>query len=170
MAPLRSTQPVNIPRPPPRPRDPSLLVLSRHHQSGLQIAVLIDRGLKGEPTGERVTELVGQVTRLAESELFEHFEVEETVLFPAVRPVIDSGELLDTLVAGHRTMEELVRRLAAADYDERLSLLKSFGELLLRHIRMEERELFRQVQDLMDATQLEELGRKITAKIEATGT
>ncbi len=155
------------PRPPLRQRDPSLLPLSRHHQSGLQIAVLIDRGLKGEPTGERVTELVGQVTRLAESELFEHFEVEETV--PAVRPVIDSGELLDTLVAGHRTMEELVRRLEAADYDERLSLLKSFGELLLRHIRMEERELFRQVQDLMDATQLEELGRKITAKIEATG-
>ena len=132
--------------------------------------MLIDRGLKGEPTGERVSELAGQVTRLAESELFEHFQVEETVLFPAVRPVIDSGELLDTLAAGHRTMEELVRRLAAAGRRERLSLLKDFGELLLRHIRVEERELFRQVQDLMDETQLEELGQAITAKIEASGT
>ncbi len=132
--------------------------------------MLIDRGLKGEPTGERVAELAGRVARLAESELFAHFHIEETVLFPAVRPVIDSGELLDTLTAGHRSMERFVGRLAAAGRGERLSLLKDFGELLLRHIHMEERELFRQVQDLMDETQLEELGRAITAKIEGTGT
>ena len=158
------------PRPPPRQRDPSLIPLSRHHQSGLQIAVLIDRGLKGQPSDERVTDLIGQVVHLAESELFEHFQLEETILFPAVRPVIDSGELLDTLAAGHRRMEGLLRRLEAADYQERLSLLKEFGELLLRHIHMEERELFRQVQDRLEQAQLDELGRKITAKIEATGT
>ena len=132
--------------------------------------MLIDRGLKGQPSDERVTDLIGQVVHLAESELFEHFQLEETILFPAVRPVIDSGELLDTLAAGHRTMEGLLRRLEAADYQERLSLLKEFGELLLRHIHMEERELFRQVQDRLDETQLEELGRAITARIEATGT
>ncbi len=148
-------------------RDPSLIPLSHQHQHGLAITVLIDRGLKAEPTREKALELAGKVARLADVELLGHFQVEERVLFPAVRPFLDSGELLDALVGEHRVMEGLVRRIAEATDEERIPLLKQFGEVLHRHIRTEERQLFQQIQASLDEAQLAELGRQIDARVQA---
>lgn len=153
--------------PPPLHRDPSLIPLSHQHQHGLAITVLIDRGLKAEPTREKGLELAAKVARLADVELLGHFRVEEAILFPAVRPFLPSGELLDTLVAEHRVMEDLVRRIAAATDEDRIPLLQEFGTVLHRHIRTEERQLFQQIQAGLDADQLAKLGREIAARVEA---
>ena len=107
------------------------------------------------------------MARLAEVELLGHFEVEERVLFPAVRPFLDSGDLIDRLVSEHRVMEDLVRRIAEAGDEERISLLKEFGEMLHRHIRAEERQLFQQIQARLDESQLAELGREIDKRVQA---
>ena len=146
-------------------RDPSLIPLSHQHQHGLAITVLIDRGLKADPSREKALELAGKVARLAEVELLGHFQVEERVLFPAVRPLLHNDELLDGLLAEHRVMETLVQRIAAAGDQERIPLLKQFGKVLHRHIRTEERQLFQEIQARLDETQLADLGREIEAKV-----
>ncbi len=153
--------------PQPMHRDPSLIPLSHQHQHGLALTVFIDRGLEAEPTREKALELAAKVARAAESELLGHFRVEEEVLFPAVRPFLRSGALLDVLIAEHRTMEDLIRRIAEATDEERIPLLKRFGEVLHGHIRTEERQLFQQIQARLDASQLATIGRDIAAKVEA---
>lgn len=153
--------------PPPLHRDPSLIPLSHQHQHGLAITVLIDRGLKAEPTREKGLELAGKVARLAEVELLGHFEVEERILFPAVRSFLDNDELLDALVAEHRVMRDLVRRIADATDEERIPLLQEFGAVLHHHIRTEERQLFQQIQARLDAEHLAKLGREVASQVEA---
>lgn len=147
-------------------RDPSLIPLSHQHQHGLALTVFIDRGLKAEPTREKARELAGKVARAYESELCGHFEVEETILFPTVRPFVD-GELLDRLIAEHRVMEDLVQRIAAATDEERIPLLKRFGDVLHGHIRTEERQLFQQIQASLDEARLADVGREVDARLQA---
>ncbi|MCY4628341.1 MAG: hemerythrin domain-containing protein [Acidobacteria bacterium] len=153
--------------PEPLHRDPSLIPLSHQHQHGLALTVFIDRGLKAEPTREKGLELAAKVARAAEVELLGHFRVEEEILFPAVRRYLASGELLDRLIAEHRVMEDLVRRIAHATDEDRIPLLKRFGEVLHGHIRTEERQLFQDIQERLDASRLKELGRAVAARVEA---
>ena len=150
----------------PLHRDPRLIPLSHQHQHGLAISVLIDRGLKAEPTAEKARELALKVARLAEAELLEHFRIEEEILFPEVRPVLERGELVDSLVAEHRLMEELLRAIAAARGEEAIPCLKEFGAVLHRHIRTEERQLFEEIQRAVDEAGMAELGRRIEARIQ----
>lgn len=148
-------------------RDPSLIPLSHQHQHGLALTVFIDRGLKVEPTREKGLELAAKVTRAAEVELLGHFQVEEEILFPAVRPFLASGDLLDRLIAEHRVMEDLVRRIADATDEDRIPLLRRFGEVLHGHIRTEERQLFEEIQCQLDESQLVRIGQDIAARVEA---
>lgn len=123
--------------------------------------MLIDRYLNVDPTRERLADLAGKVAGFAEKELFPHFQVEETALFPVLREVLNSDPLLDELIAHHRKMEELINQLADASDQERASLLREFRSSLRRHIRMEEVELFRQIGGSLDEAGREELGRRV---------
>ena len=62
-------------------------------------------------------------------------------------------------------MESLAGRLAAAPESERIPLLKEFGELLSRHIRIEERQLFQEVQEKLPPQDLSELGALIDSRL-----
>ncbi len=146
-------------------RDPSLIPLSHQHQHGLALAVLIDRGLKADPSEQKAEELSHKAAQLGEVELLGHFKVEEEVLFPAVRPFLDSEEMIDELIGEHRQMEELLGRLAHAPAGERTALLGEFGALLSRHIRTEERRLFEQIQGRLSADDLLALGERIDASV-----
>ncbi len=146
-------------------RDPSLIPLSHQHQHGLALAVLIDRGLKADPSEHKAEELSHKATQLGEVELLGHFKVEEEVLFPAVRPFLDSEEMIDELIGEHRQMEELLGRLAHAAAGQRMALLGEFGALLSRHIRTEERQLFEQIQRRLSGDDLLALGERIDASV-----
>ena len=146
-------------------RDPSLIPLSHQHQHGLALAVIIDRGLKADPSEQKAAELSRKAAQLAEVELWGHFKVEEELLFPAVRPFLDSEEMIDELIAEHRQMEELLRRLSQAAASERMALLGEFGRLLSRHIRTEERQLFEQIQQRLSGDDLLALGKRIDASV-----
>ena len=146
-------------------RDPSLIPLSHQHQHGLALAVLIERGLKADSSPQKATELCGKLADMFELELVHHFEVEEQVLFPAVRDSLASDAIVDQLIAQHREMESLAGRLAAAPESERIPLLKEFGQLLSRHIRIEERQLFQEVQDKLPPQDLSELGVRIDGRL-----
>lgn len=133
------------------------------------MAALIDRYLKVDPTPERLADLAGKVAGFAEKELFPHFQVKETALFPALRRVLDSDPLIDELIAHHRKTEDLVRRLAESSAEERAPLLREFGTSLRHQIRMEEVELFRQIGGRLDEAGQEELGRKVDEAARAMG-
>ena len=62
-------------------------------------------------------------------------------------------------------MEDLIQRLAASTDNERIPLLTEFAHLLHRHIRIEERQLFQEIQAKLDEGELAELGRKVDANV-----
>ena len=149
-------------------RDPSLVPLSHQHQHGLALSVIIDRGLKADPTPAKAGELAQKVATMAEVELLGHFKVEENVLFPAVRAALEDDGVVDELISQHRAMEELLDRLASSDDRARVPLLQEFGELLSRHIRIEERQLFQEIQAKLTPEELSRLGIEIESSVHKT--
>ena len=142
-------------------RDPSLIPLSHQHQHGLALCVLIERRLRTNASDAKADELHEKLAAMVEVELLHHFEVEEGVLFPAVREAIDSPQLVDELVGQHREMEGLARRIEEASGTDRVALLREFGALLSGHIRTEERRLFEEIQAKLSPEQLAEIGSNI---------
>jgi hemerythrin-like domain-containing protein len=146
-------------------RDPSLHPLSHQHQHGLALSVLIDRGLKSDPSPERLNDLAAKIATTWTVELQGHFQVEEEILFPAVRPQLADGAIVDDLIRQHRNLESLIQRIAVAQGDQRLQLVIEFGELLSQHIRIEERQLFEEIQARLTADQMAALGRQIEENV-----
>jgi hemerythrin-like domain-containing protein len=117
-------------------RHQTLIPLSREHHDGLLLAWRLR-------TGDLATREPALKARHAaaffESRLRAHFAAEEEVLFPAVRAALGAhARLLDELVAQHGAMEAHAAKLRAGAFGEVIP----FCDLLERHIRTEERELF----------------------------
>jgi hemerythrin-like domain-containing protein len=147
-------------------RDPNLHPLSHQHQHGLALSVLIERGLKADPSAEKADELANKVTVTWEVELQGHFRVEEEVLFPAVKPVLASGAIVEELIEQHRQMEALIGKIGEAAGPARIGLLTEFGQLLSKHIRIEERQLFEEIQARLPEEKMAALGEQIDKTVQ----
>jgi len=142
-------------------RDPSLAPLSRQHQRGLAACVLIERSMASPPSPEQLRAAAGRVGELFEGELRHHFDLEERILFPAVRQALEPLSLIDELIADHRRLEDLAARVAGEAGAE---TLRSFTSLLSAHIRREERVLFEEIQRRLPRPALDRLGAAIAAE------
>ena len=92
--------------------------------------------------------------------LVPHFRAEEEVLFPLVRSAVpESGEMIDELVRHHEQMCAAIPQLE--DGTGLAKLMFDLGDLLERHIRKEERELFPLFEQHVDGRQAETVGREI---------
>ena len=134
-------------------RDASLIPLSHQHHNGLALCILVRRSLAADASPHNVEKSARRVIDRFEIELTNHFEIEEQVLFPLCGAIPLIGEL----IAQHRAIEALVVSLRTLPTAE---LLEQFCELLTRHIRLEENELFQEIQrtfprDVLDAIGLE---------------
>ena len=138
-------------------RDSSLIPLSHQHHNGLALCVLTARSLKEDSTPENVERLARRIIDRYDLELTNHFSVEEEILFPAC-----ASPLTDELTREHREMESFVEGLRAHPTAE---LIEQFVELLRRHIRREEDALFESVQKELPREMLDDIGRKIDAKV-----
>jgi hemerythrin-like domain-containing protein len=147
-------------------RDPSLHPLSHQHQHGLALCVLIGRGLKADRSEKKADELASKVDAAWEVELKGHFEVEEKVLFPTVEAHLASRAILGELVAQHREIEALIRKIAESSGVGRIEPLIEFGQLLSKHIRTEERQLFEQIQARLSQDEMASLGRRIDETVQ----
>lgn len=130
-------------------------------------------GRSTNPRADWPRERAGQVERLLEffdSELREHFEVEEAHVFPAAaRELTDGDRQTQGLIAEHDTMRAMIREFEAdraSRLDERLT---AFGELLEAHIHREERELFQRMQAECEPQTMDALGAGIAARAAGTG-
>lgn len=137
-------------------RHPSLVPLSHQHHNGLALCVLTDRALAASASPESVSALARRICERYDIELVNHFELEENVLFP-----LCPGALTAELTAEHRQLEALVAQLRQQPTPASLS---AFTQLLRRHIRREERELFEQAQQSLSAATLASIGHILDQK------
>ncbi len=135
-------------------RDPSLIPLSHQHQHGLALCVMTRRSMAADPSSENLAKLAKCVVDRFEVELVNHFQIEEEVLFPAAGNL----PLIPELLAHHREIERMVASLRGSSSVESL---EAFCELLTRHIRLEENELFEQMQRTVGREELDRLGAEI---------
>lgn len=137
-------------------RHPSLVPLSHQHRDALALCVMIERGLREDDSPQRVAELAQKTAELFEVELRNHFDLEERLLFPAIREHLGPMPLVEDLVAEHRKLEDLIPRLPAT--------LAEFAAALQDHIRREERELLEDIQGRLPPDTLDRLGRAFRAE------
>lgn len=120
-------------------RHESLQPLSREHHHTLKIA----RRLQwGEPDAQSRKELTGH-----RGELAAHFAAEESIGREALAQCPKDTVLasqLDRMEREHRQIEELLAEVLGGAGDQ--ASCQRLGELLVAHVRFEERELFNRLQ------------------------
>ena len=122
----------------------TLTPLSHDHHHGLALALRCRKQALGQikPLGiEGLRERAEEFRRFVSDNLERHFQAEEKILFPFMSSLApESQPLIEELLKGHEQLREYSRRLEEETAIARL--LFDVGDLLERHIRLEERELF----------------------------
>jgi iron-sulfur cluster repair protein YtfE (RIC family) len=144
-------------------RHPSLLPLSHDHHHGLALALRCRKQALGQikPMGAvGLRERAAEVLAFNDSNLIAHFRAEEEVLFPMLRSVVpQSVPMIDQLGREHEQIREAMAQLKTG-----AGLAKAIfdlGDLLERHIRKEERELFPLFEQEVNASQAELIGAEL---------
>ena len=117
-------------------RHPKLQDLSREHYAALQLA---QKAKRAAMSGDQSQVKAMTQTCLAAlcAELEPHFVVEEHTLLPLL---LKAGEvkLVTRLKCDHKDLRDFSVRLQKTD----VKTLHEFAELLMSHVRFEEREMF----------------------------
>jgi hemerythrin-like domain-containing protein len=103
------------------------------------------------------------VVRFYHDHLVPHFAAEEQALFPIMKEhVQESAKTINTLLHQHKEIRERVKSLEKPERTELEDRLRDFGELLERHIRIEEDELFPLFEKSVPKEVAEDVGREIS--------
>jgi len=129
-------------------RAAELRALSEDHHHGLVLATKAKLAATGEGAVS-ADDLWKEVVRTFESELEPHFRIEESLIVPALEAA-GASEPVRRLLEEHAAL----RDLTSPKNPRTPAALRRFGELLARHIRFEERELFELAQEVLSAEQL----------------
>ncbi|MEK7379355.1 MAG: hemerythrin domain-containing protein [Candidatus Binatota bacterium] len=152
-------------------RHPSLILLSHDHHHGLALALRCRRQALGQikPMGAQgLKERVKEYRDFFAQNLVPHFRAEEEILFPLIRArAAESHSLIDELLKDH---EQLRKWEECLEEDKGLAkVLFDLGDLLERHIRREERELFPFFENLAAQVDAERIGKEIKEILETRG-
>lgn len=142
-------------------RDAALIPLSQQHHNGLALCVLTERALHADCSEATVRQLAAKAIDRYEIELTNHFAIEEQLLFPLIERELGRTRILDDLIADHRALESMISEMRGEPTAE---LLERFCDLLRRHIRREENELFQDAQQRLPADLLAAAGKEIDAR------
>ena len=136
-------------------RHPALVPLSKEHHQELAQARRLLRAASAEPE-ERLAAASAYVEAFF-TETVEHFRREEEILFPLYLRHAGSTPTLERILHEHMQLHGLVRALQAAKAagDIPSEALRTLGELLHDHVRLEERELFQEIERTVPAAKLE---------------
>jgi hemerythrin-like domain-containing protein len=144
-------------------RHPSLTPLSHDHHHGLALALRCRKQALGrlKPMGAEGIRLRAQeFCEFFQKQLTPHFRAEEESLFPLMREAVpESAPLLDDLLREHEIFRREVEKLSAGTGLSKL--IFDLGDLLERHIRREERELFPLFEKHVELSKAEIVGEKI---------
>lgn len=140
-------------------RHKSLIKLSREHHDGLIAAQLLKKGAaeyKGMPSDFKGKS--EYIIEFYKNHLIPHFKNEEEKLFPSVKnfdSVID--KLILELISEHKLITEYIMTVEKNNHSE--ETLNELGDLLDKHIRKEERELFELIQSRYSKHELEKINK-----------
>lgn len=112
------------------------------------------------------TEKEAQKKRLFEqiaSALEAHTHIEETIFYPALQEQEELKDLVMEAFEEHKQVKTLIREMGnltdgSEKFDAKLKVMKENVE---HHVEEEENEMFPQVEQLFDESQLEELGQQM---------
>jgi hemerythrin-like domain-containing protein len=138
-------------------RHPALQTLSRDHHQALVVAQQLRRA--GDRAASRTQAAFLEFWR-NEGQL--HFRVEEEVLLPrfAAAGGADSAATARVLV-DHAEIRLRALRLQGGPAST--AVLRELGELLAEHVRLEERDLFPAIEELLSDRELRRLAADVTA-------
>ncbi len=155
-------------------RSRELKPLSSEHHQALLVAFQLKKGLAGhaEAAGapKDLPGLLGLARRFEEQVLQTHAHAEEDLL-----GVFITSDDMARLSAEHAEMTRLLKNARTARPPDLRAGLGAFADLLERHVRWEERELFPYAEAHMDAAALATIGgelekRLVIARGETKGT
>src|SRR5262247_743560 len=148
-------------------RHASLVPLSQDHHHGLALALRCRKQALGQikPMGaEGLRERAKEFLTFYASNLLPHFRAEEDVLFPLLRSVVpESGEMIDELMQNHVQIRGAIPQLEVGT--GLAKLIFDLGDLLERHIRKEERELFPLFEQRIDEATAESVGAQLEVNL-----
>ncbi len=136
-------------------RHESLIPLSRFHRSILFLALISKKNapeIRGYPTSLKGK--INYAITFYEGKLREHFQTEEKRLLPWIKgrePGLD--QLVNEILQERQELDHLFHQLKK---DRKEHTLNTFGELLEKHIRKEERQLFQKIQEVVPDRELNE--------------
>jgi hemerythrin-like domain-containing protein len=144
-------------------RHPSLIALSHDHHHALALALRCRKQALGQikatgsgGLGEQVTELVS----FYNDKLATHFRAEEEVLFPVMQSIAsESRALVEGLTRDHQRIRSMIEQLNGGSGLSKI--IFDIGDLLERHIRKEERELFPLFQKHVSTAEAQPIGSRI---------
>jgi predicted SAM-dependent methyltransferase len=141
-------------------RHPSLIPLSRFHKRVLFAAQLAKKNSPPYPGYPQ--DVHGKCKYLIdffESDLKFHFQSEEKELLPeVVGRSMEIDAYAERIVKDHRTIEHMIVSLGkSVDLENDLDEL---GRFLEKHVRMEEREFFQLLQEVLNEAELKRLSFK----------
>lgn len=145
-------------------RSRELKPLSSEHHLALLVAFQLKKGLAGhaESAGapKDLPGLLGLAKGLEAQTLRSHARAEEDVLGRHLTP----GDMA-RLRAEHAELRRLIDAAAGARQGDLRAYLGSFAELLERHIRWEERELFPYAEGHVDEATLASIGGELERRL-----
>ena len=133
-------------------RTAELAPLSRDHHVALAHALTLRRASE-----EDVAAVVATFLAFLVTDGRAHFALEEELLAPQVPD--DHADLVTRMRVEH---EEILRRAEALGRCPDVAAAGELGDLLTRHVRFEERELFPLLERRLSAPRLLELGHDLT--------
>ncbi len=135
-------------------RDKSLVPLSHQHQRALALCVRMDRAFQSGNLDLEVWQ--AEIQDQFEHEVEFHLIAEEKKIFPVAARFPELQGLVKELLAEHAMLREFFSRAVARTLDA--TSLENYAEILVTHIRKEERQLFERMQALMSPEELAEVG------------
>lgn len=131
-------------------RNDNIVWLSRDHHSGLLCSWKVRQGVKKEIEPGRIKKYI---LYFFENHLEDHFKAEEEVLFPYLE---DAYTL--RIRSEHQQIKMLIYQIEASGDP---NLFSYFASLLELHIRFEERHWFPHLEEKLNNTDLNKIGRDL---------
>jgi hemerythrin-like domain-containing protein len=141
-------------------RHEALIPLSHDHHQALRLAqALLKKSAPTKRGMQSPEEKLQDAKRTYELELIDHFKHEEEIVFALAKGRDEAMDaMIRDIVNQHNKIKEAVLSLEQGDLIENLDKL---GQMLIDHVRQEEREVFPKVEEVLTKEELENLVGKI---------
>lgn len=133
----------------PIKRHSAIVKFSQEHHFGLLLVWKIREGIKKMVATERLS---SYAQFIFENNLKQHFREEEALLFVKLK---DNDPLKQRATGEHQLIYQLIEKIKTDGNN--LQVIVDFADLLDKHIRFEERELFQTLQNDLSEAELNEI-------------